>query len=328
MDETSRSMKRPASIRTGLLIGGVLWAIGALLLAGTGYLPVGGTWFNILCVLALILMAGGVLTAVVSLLPLHRLKRRLGPVRSGAADRLDGSYPEEVQPLVDDLNDLLRRNQEALVRSRLEADNLAHGLKTPLAILTNELDRLRAEGKISTEEMERQAQTMAAQIELHLGRARAAAAQFAHPPEATCELGPSVDRLARTLRRLHESKGVSIEIDIEENLAFLGDREDLEEMLGNLLDNACKWAESAVRLTAHRSDNRVTIAIDDDGPGLTGDQRAALARGERLDTARKGTGAGLALTRSLAQLYGGSINLERSPLGGLRVAVELPGTHG
>ncbi len=319
-------MKRPTSLRTGLLVGGLLWALGALLLAAVGYLPVGRIWFSILCVLASILMAGGVLTAIVSLLPLHRLKRRLGPVRRGTAARLDGSYPEEVQPLVDDLNDLLRRNREALERSRLEADNLAHGLKTPLAILTNELGRLRAAGKISTEEMERQVETMAAQIELHLGRARAAAARLARPPESTCDIGSSVDGLRRTMRRLHESKNLSIEIEVEDDLSFLGDREDLEEMLGNPFDNACKWARSSVRLTARRSEARVTVAIDDDGPGLADAELATLERGERLDTTEAGTGVGLALTRSLAQLYGGSMALGHSPLGGLRVVVELPGT--
>lgn len=313
-----------ASLRVGILIGGLLWAAGALLLAAVGYLPVDGAWIGVLCGLAIVLMAAGVLTVVVGLLPLGRLSRRLGSVRRGASDRLDGSYPEEVQPLVDDLNDLLRRNQEALERSRLEADNLAHGLKTSLAILGNELERLAAEGAISTQEMRQQVEAMNAQVELHLGRARAAAAHLAHPPESTCGIAPSVERLTRVMRKLHQEKILEIEVDVPVDLTFCGDREDLEEMVGNLLDNACKWARGKVAIGAQAPGGRVALTVEDDGPGLSEQERAVLARGDLLGGPRPGGGVGLTLVRSVIRLYGGRVTFEESRLGGLRVVLELP----
>lgn len=316
-------MKR-ASLRAAILIGGLLWAAGALLLAAVGYFPGGGAWIAVVCSLAIVLMVAGGLTVVVGFLPLGRLSRRLVSVRKGASDRLDGSYPKEVQPLIDDLNDLLRRNREALERSRLEADNLAHGLKTPLTILGNELQRLAAEGEISTGDMRQQVEAMTAQVELHLGRARAAAAHLAHPPESTCEVLPSVERLTRTMRKLHQEKALEIEVDVTRELTFCGDREDLEEVLGNLLDNACKWARGKVVIGARTSGDRVTLTVEDDGPGLSELERTVLARGHLLGDPRPGGGIGLRLIQNVVRLYGGKVAFKESRFGGLRVVLELP----
>ncbi len=177
-----RSLTRATTLRSAIISGGLLWAVGALALGAVGFLEVEDFWVGVICLLAFGLMLGGALRVAASLLPLARLGQRLAPVRDGSAARLEGEYPAEVHPLVDEVNDLLRRNQEALRRSHLEADSLAHGLKTPLTILTNEIERLRKDDHPAAEGLREQVEAMSDRVTLHLSRASAAAARLAHPP--------------------------------------------------------------------------------------------------------------------------------------------------
>ena len=324
---SSRAGGRLTSLRGWILIGGLLWAVGAILPSAAGYFEISGGWFTFVCLLGLALMTAGVLTVVVILLPLKRLKGRLGTVRRGTERQVHGSYPQEVQPLVDDLNTLLRRNQEALRRSKVEADNLAHGLKTPLAILSNEIERLREGAEPSSEEMRRQVQAMIAHVEVHLSRARAAAARSAQPPEVALEIAPVVDGLLRTMNRLYESRGLVISAAVGEGSTLRVDSEDLAEMLGNVLDNACKWAVQQVEIRVRAHSGGVSIAVDDDGPGLSGAERSALMRGARVEGPGHesgGSGMGLSIVRTLVELYQGAMSARVSHLGGLKVVLDFP----
>lgn len=259
------------------------------------------------------------------LAPMLRLRGRLARVRDGAASRVDGAYPAEVQPLVEDLNALLEHREIAVARAIAKAGDLAHGLKTPLALLAQDADRADRAGQPEIAAAIRgQVDRMRRQIDYHLAHARAAASGAA--PGASCAVEPSARALARTLARLHAERGIIIDVEVSpDDLLFRGQREDLEEMLGNLMDNACKWARSRATVSSAGHDDSVVIAVDDDGPGLDASMcGAVLQRGVRADESAPGTGLGLAIVRDLAELYGGSITLGRSPLGGLRATLTLP----
>jgi signal transduction histidine kinase len=257
------------------------------------------------------------------------LRAALIALRQGRRRRIEGTFPAEVQPLVDDLNALLEQRERTLERALARAGDLAHGLKTPLAVLGQEAARAAAAGQgemaaVVGEEVER----MRRQVDYHLARARAAAAGAA--PGAHCLVREAAEALVRALSRLHAERGLSLEIAVPADLAFRGQREDLDELLGNVLDNACKWAASRVRLTAEASSgDRLVLTAEDDGSGLDESMRdAVLRRGVRADEAAPGTGLGLAIVRDLVELYGGTIALDRSPLGGLRVTLSLPRAGG
>ncbi len=318
---------RWTSLRGWIFIGGLLFAFGALIPSAAAYFKISAGWFASICLVGLALMIAGVLTVVASLLPLKRLRGRLDPVRRGSEQQVHGSYPQEVQPLVDDLNTLLRRNREALRRSKVEADNLAHGLKTPLAILSNEIQRLNEGAESSTEEMNRQVLAMTAHVEVHLSRARAAAARSAQPPEAAVAIGPVVDGLLRTMKRLYESRGLVISAAVEEGATLRMDSQDLAEMLGNILDNACKWAARQVEIQVRADSGGVSIAVDDDGPGLREAERSALVRGTSVEGPAYesgGSGMGLSIVRTLVELYEGAMTARVSHLGGLAVVLDFP----
>ena len=164
---------------------------------------------------------------------------------------------------------------------------------------------------------------MRRQIDYHLAQARAAASGAT--PGAHASASESAEGLARTLRRLHADRALTIDVSVPAEFAVRSQREDLDEMLGNLLDNACKWAKSRVTVSASRVADAIVVIVDDDGPGLDPSMRAAvLQRGVRADEAAPGSGFGLAIVRDLAELYGGSIALEASPLGGVRARLRLP----
>jgi signal transduction histidine kinase len=168
---------------------------------------------------------------------------------------------------------------------------------------------------------------MRSQVEHHLNRARIAAQTKVLG--AVTPVEPSIAALVRVMAKVHDAKGLAIETDIAPGLRFRGERQDLEEMAGNLLDNACKWARSRVRVTARRegAERRFTLRIEDDGPGLTPDERdAALSRGRRLDETKPGSGLGLSIVAELVRVYGGRLALENSPLGGLGARLTLPAT--
>lgn len=271
-------------------------------------------------VLCLGLLAAMVLQVRLGLRPLRRLQRALAEIRSGRAGRLDSDFPSEIAPLAGELNVLLDHNAEVLERARTHVGNLAHGLKTPLAVLANEAST--ANGPLA-ELVGRQAEVMRRQIDHHLARARTAAS--GDVLGARTEVGPVAQNLARTLAKIHKHGKVAIRVDCPPGLAFRGEIQDLEEMLGNLLDNGCKWAASSVVVSAVRDGPRLRLAIEDDGPGLPEDKRAGvLQRGGRLDESVPGSGLGLAIVRDIAGLYGGGITLASAALGGLRAELDLP----
>jgi signal transduction histidine kinase len=272
-------------------------------------------------------LLGGVLVlaavgqAVLVFRPLTRLRRRLADVRDGRATRLDGPFPAEIQSLANELNDVLDHNAALVERARNQAGDLAHGLKTPLAIFAAVADALAASDRHEQAMLlHEQIDIMRRQINTHLARVRAAAARDL--PGIRALLLPCIETLARALSRLHR---VDIDIRVPPDLVFRGEARDLQEMLGNLMDNAGKWAASKVRVSAARTGDRLWITVDDDGPGLAADRREEVfARFHRLDEAVPGTGLGLAITRELVEIYGGAIDLVDSPLGGLRARLTLP----
>lgn len=270
------------------------------------------------------LLLGGALTVHRALRPLGSLREALSAVRRGEDRTLAGNYPSEIQPLVDDLNGLLAHSDAVAARARAAAENLAHGLKTPLAILQNEAETLsRSSAAEAAGTLREQVRRMESQIESQLSRARAAVA--GQPLGLRSAIGPSVDGLVRTMKRLHQARELQIETEAAPHLAFRGDGIDLEEMVGNLLDNACKWARRRVRLRCGEEGRELRLSVDDDGPGLSVEARALVfRRGLRLDERNPGSGLGLAIVRELAELYGGSVTICDSPLGGLRVELRLP----
>ncbi|HWA45797.1 MAG TPA: sensor histidine kinase [Hypericibacter adhaerens] len=254
--------------------------------------------------------------------PLRRMRRAVIAVRTGRAQRLDGQFPAEITPLSDELNVLIEHNAAVLERARTQVSNLAHALKTPLSVLTNESST--AEGPLA-ETVKRQTASMRQQIDHYLARARTAAAAKVLGVRTEC--APVAEDLRRTLERIHRDRPVRIEADVPAGLGFRGERQDLEEMLGNLADNACKWAKTRVLVAGRQEGNRIRFTVDDDGPGLRPEQRdAVFHRGKRLDERVPGTGHGLAIVREIAELYDGTVALEDSPLGGLRAILTLPST--
>lgn len=257
------------------------------------------------------------------LAPFDELRKRLQAVRDGSAPRIVGQYPSELQPLVDDLNSLLDDRERMIAGARAKAGDLAHGLKTPLAVLAHEADRADAAGQHDLAAVVgQQVDRMRRQVDYHLAYARAAATQT--NLTSRTNVRDTAEGIARTLRRLHGERGVAIDIDVDPATDVRCERQDLEEMLGNLLDNACTWAARRVRLHTDLSADAVAILVDDDGQGLAPDLRAkVLQRGVRADEAGGGSGLGLAIVRDLAELHGGRIALEDSPLGGLRARLTL-----
>jgi len=255
---------------------------------------------------------------------LDDLRQRLGAVRDGREQRVTGAFPSEVSPLVHDLNALLEHREHAVRRAVAKAGDLAHGLKTPLAVLAQEAERADAAGhRDLAASIAQQVDRMRRQVDYHLAQARAAASGAA--PGARCPIAASAEPLARTLLRLYAERGVTIDAVVAADHAFRGQREDLDEMLGNLVDNACKWARTRVAIASSAHDGVVVVTVDDDGPGLDASMRqAVLQRGVRADEAAPGSGLGLAIARDIAELYGGSIALDASPLGGLRAKLTLP----
>jgi len=279
---------------------------------------------------ALLILGGGLILAVVvqvrfGLQPLFRLRREVASVRRGKAERVEGTYPEELAPLAGELNALLAHNQEVVERQRTHVGNLAHALKTPLSVMLTEASQ--QPGQLA-EVVERQAQTMREQVDHHLRRARAAARSQTSGERTPVE--PILDELAVTLERIFQDKsggrGVEIDWRCPEDLAFQGEKQDLLEMAGNVMENAGKWCRGKIRVEAvPAGEARMSLTVDDDGPGLPPEERAqALKRGQRLDENAPGSGLGLSIVDELARAYGGSIQLGESPMGGLRVTLDLP----
>ncbi|HVY35365.1 MAG TPA: ATP-binding protein [Caulobacteraceae bacterium] len=274
-----------------------------------------------LAVLGAGLVAGVVIQVRVGLLPLFRLRRNVSDVRKGRSERLDENYPEELAPLAGELNALLAHNQEVVERQRTHVGNLAHALKTPLSVLLTEVER--REDPLA-ELVKRQAQIMRGQVDHHLRRARAAAR--AQGQGERTPVAPVVEELSRTLERIFQDKRLMIDWDVDETLAFHGERQDLLEIIGNIMENAAKWGRRMVSVRVEADGpSRLRVTVEDDGPGLPAERRGeVLQRGARLDESAPGSGLGLSIVEELAKAYGGSIELAQASLGGLRVDIVLP----
>lgn len=281
--------------------------------------------YSAIAVLALGFVAVGLAHVRKSLEPFDALRERLAALREGRHERIEGSYPPEVQPLVNDLNALLDDRELAVTRALATAGDLAHGLKTPLAILAQEAERAAASGDHErAETLREQVDRMRRLVDYHLAHARASASA-GDAPGVRSAVADSAEALSRTMLRLHASRALDLRVEVPAGIEVRVRREDLDEVLGNLLDNACKWARSRVSVSSERRGGEIAVFVDDDGPGLEPSMReGVLRRGVRGDQARPGSGLGLAIVRDLAELYGGSVSLARSPHGGVRAILILP----
>ena len=287
--------------------------------------------FNTWLFVSMAAMGAGLLIALLiqvrfGLRPLERVRDALAQIRSGRVTRLDGEFPQEIEPLANELNSLLEGNREVIERARTHVGNLAHALKTPLSVLTNEA---RNHDGAFGETVRRATLQMREQIDRHLARARMAAS--ANVLGANTPVKPALLRLANALERIHAERGVSIEVECPDEAGFRGEAQALEEVVGNLLDNACKWATELVRLTVvaqgieRRNRPYLLIAVEDDGPGLREEARkTVLKRGARLDETKPGSGLGLSIVTEIAELYGGELKLDASALGGLKASLYIP----
>ncbi|MCC6869926.1 MAG: ATP-binding protein [Burkholderiales bacterium] len=279
-----------------------------------------------LLVLLALLGAGALLQVTLGLAPLRKLRGALAALREGRTQRLGGAYPDEVQPLVDDLNALLTRNAEVVARARAQAGNLAHALKTPLTVLAQAAQTTPASG-VSPLLVDEQVTLARRHIDWHLARSRAAAAQGVVGMRTAVHA--IVEGLVRVLHKLYAARNLTITVDVADTVCFAGETQDLQEMLGNLLDNACKAARTRVHVGAADEHHRLRVWVDDDGPGIPAPRiDEALRRGGRLDETTPGSGLGLAIVEELASLYGGALALERSTWGGLRATLVLPAAPG
>lgn len=275
------------------------------------------------------LMAATFLQVKVGLQPLSAIERGLADVRSGRRERLDGEFPVEIAPLQVEINALIASNQDIIERARTQVGNLAHALKTPLAVLINEARQTRSP---LSDKVAEQAAVMSAQITHYLDRARMAAR--ANTIGRVTPVGEVAQGLKRALERIHQARDFGIDLTCDPSLAFRGERQDLEEVLGNLLDNAAKWSKSHVSVDVSATDcgpeperpgRWLRITIDDDGDGVPEDRRAAMvSRGERLDETKPGSGLGLSIVNDLVGSYRGHLAFGQSPTGGLRVELILP----
>lgn len=278
--------------------------------------------------LGLLLALAAWVQVAVGLAPLRALQRALADLREGRSQRLQGAFPAEVQPLIDDFNGVLDRHAEVVERARTQAGNLAHALKTPLAVLDQAASGpAPPDGTALAGLVHEQVGLARRHIDWHLKRSRVAAAR--QLPGQRTPLAPVVAGLLRVLARVHDARHLDLGCDdFPADWAFAGEEQDLQEMLGNLMDNACLWARTRVHVGAVRRNDRLEITVEDDGPGIAPDRRqAALARGVRLDEATPGSGLGLAIVADLAALHGGALALEDGPDGGLRARISLPATR-
>lgn len=267
------------------------------------------------------LIAAVIIQVRVGLRPLFALRRAVADVRTGKSERVVGVYPSELEPLASELNALVAHNQEVVERQRTHVGNLAHALKTPLSVILTEASQ---QGGELAELVGRQAMIMSQQVDHHLRRARAAA-RTQGLGEHT-EVTPVIEELAGALEKIFRDKLARIDAFTAEGLMFLGERQDLLEMAGNVMENACKWCRSKVRVaTASAGERAFVLVVEDDGQGIAPEERVTvLRRGERRDESAPGSGLGLSIVDELARAYGGAVRLGESKLGGLKVELTLP----
>jgi signal transduction histidine kinase len=282
--------------------------------------------FNGTLIWAFALLGVGLIIAIIlqvriGLQPLRRVRESLARIRDGKARRLEGRFPAEISPLAGELNSLIQHSEEVVGRARTHVSNLAHFLKTPLTVLSSEAE---AQPGPLADTVKRQVDSMRRQVDHYLARGRAAGALDVLGNRT--KVKSVLEDLARVLMRIHEDRGIDIEIICPPELCFRGERQDLEEMSGNLIDNGCKWAQSRVVVAAASTANaKWQLTVEDDGPGLAPEDRErVLERGEKLDESMPGSGLGLSIVEDIAKLYGGAFALGTSPLGGLEARLTLP----
>jgi signal transduction histidine kinase len=257
------------------------------------------------------------------LAPLLKLRAGVAAIRRGDAERIAGDYPRDVAPLADELNLLIESNREILDRARTQVGNLAHALKTPLSIIVNEAD-----ASAASDRLRQQTEVMRHQIDYYLNKARAAG--LAGRLGVVTDANEVIEALARTFAKIFRDKGLKISLALPAAARFRGERQDFEEMVGNLIDNACKWCAAevdiAVEIRAEEDRTMLDILVDDDGPGMPAEMRARMPeRGRRLDETKPGSGLGLSIVAELATHYRGVLTLVESPLGGLRARLQVLG---
>ncbi len=277
-----------------------------LSLAAIGMLLLAATWFYI----------------GLGLKPLNAIALGLNAVRTGASRRLEGEFPSEVTPLVEETNALLAAQDESLARARARATDLAHGLQTPLAVLRSDAERLRSVGQAEIAEgMTQLADQMRQHVQRELARARTGGAAAGR----STALAPVLDRLAASLRRTPAGEALSWRLDIPQGVRVAADPDDLTELFGSLLDNACKWARSTIAVEAAVAGSTVFIMVLDDGPGAPEAALESLVdRGVRLDESVPGTGLGLAIARDIATACHGALTISNRAEGGFCVLVQIP----
>ena len=278
------------------------------------------------------LLGAGLLLALLAqvrfgLRPLAEMQHALNDIRGGKIEMLHDDFPGEIQPVADELNLLIQANFEIIERARMQVGNLAHALKTPISVLTNEARDNK--GPLADKVKER-IDVMRDHVNLYLDRARRAAR--AQTIGSATDVEPVLQSLARTLMRINRDRDLKITVDAPANLRFRGERQDLEEMLGNIMDNACKWAKTkilvkAIQLPTSSDDGRswMLLTVNDDGPGIPAEKRIeALKRGQRLDESKPGSGLGMSIISETASMYGGVIELSASEWEGLSFNLKLP----
>jgi signal transduction histidine kinase len=328
---------RILSLRARILLGAIFWMTALFVAAGMVLTHIMSQnsrapfvfhriflHMDMLGVVIVVCLGAGLLLVRRGLSSFDELRNRLSEVKEGRARRLEGNYPSEVLPLVHDLNSLLDDREQRVTRALTKAGDLAHGLKTPLTLLNQQAERAKAEGQtVLAAAIMQQVDRMRRQVDYHLAHARASAS--GGNPTARCHVLTSADALARTMATIHAERHLAIDVHVSHDHFVRSQREDFEEMLGNLVDNACKWAKTRVDVRSAVEDGHVVTTVDDDGPGLDPSLReTVLQRGVRADEAAPGSGLGLAIVADLVELYGGSIALGSSPLGGLRATLRLP----
>jgi signal transduction histidine kinase len=266
--------------------------------------------------LGLVLLAA--LQAFYGLWPLRRVRKAIGTIRSGEKSRIEERLPREIEPLTEELNALLVHNEVQAEEARRHAGNLAHALKTPLTVITN---AAAADSPDLAETVFREAATMRRQVDHHLARARAIGRRSS--TQARAEVWPSLEAIERAVSKIYET---TVDLDGDRKAAVRVEKQDLDEMVGNLVENAAKYGGGRVFVTVRTTPECVEIDVEDDGRGIPESMRTSIFdRGARLDTEKPGTGLGLAIVRDVAEIYGGSIRLEESEdLGGLLARLKLP----
>ena len=326
------------SLRSRIFFGAVLWSAGLFLLSGLVlthymlYVPEAPGIFHGVFVHYMMVVAVAMVASIVvgfaqvkrGLASFNELRSNLAGVREGRDARVGGGYPSEVQPLVSELNELLSDREQRIAKAHRKAGDLAHGLKTPLTLLNQQAERANAAGQTELAgAILQQVERMRRQIDYHLAHARASAA--GGTPSARCHVLTSADALARTMQTIHAERRLTIDVHVSHEHFVRAQREDFEEMLGNLVDNASKWAKTRIEVRSTVDGASIVTTVDDDGPGLDPSLReTVLQRGVRADEAAPGSGLGLAIVADLVEVYGGSIALQSSPLGGLRAELRLP----